>query len=44
EDDIQEVAKKEFVASPSDFAEVVSGHEIKTFDVPTNSASAGIYP
>ncbi|GKA77535.1 hypothetical protein Tco_0783996 [Tanacetum coccineum] len=40
EDDIQEVAKKEFVASPSDFAEVASGHEIKTFDVPTNSASA----
>nr|GEX03271.1 splicing factor, suppressor of white-apricot homolog [Tanacetum cinerariifolium] len=44
EEGIQEVAKKEFVEPPSDSAEVASGHEIKTFDVPSNSASAGIYP
>ncbi|PWA65692.1 SWAP/Surp, Zinc finger, CCCH-type [Artemisia annua] len=44
EDDIQEVAKKEFVEPPRDSAEVASGHDIKTFDVPSNSASAGIYP
>ncbi|PWA58893.1 SWAP/Surp, Zinc finger, CCCH-type [Artemisia annua] len=44
EDGIQEVTKKEIFEPPSETAEVASGHEIKTFDVPSNSASAGIYP